>query len=139
LNKITLKYEIDLNFLLIAISSPLKDYRLCYYINKFTPLNLSKSDDHETWSTENDSYYFTKYSYISQLEGTEYYIISNKGVDSGYLLPELRQYDYFLIIKEFIDDLDLKALYKALNTIPDIIVATEIDPYKLKSRENLVF
>jgi hypothetical protein len=139
LNRLTLKYELDLDFILIAITCPLKDYRLCYFINKLTPLNLSKTDDHETWISEEAPYYFPKYAYISPTEGTEFYLIANKGVDAGYLLPELRGSDYFLIIKEFIDDVDLKALYKALNQIPEVAVATEIDPQKLKSKENLVF
>lgn len=139
MNKVTLKYEIDLNFILIAITCPLKDYRLCYYINKLTPLDLRKTEDHETWIADNASLYFTKYSYINTTEETEFYLIANKGIDTGYLLPELRGSDYFLIIKEFIDDTDLKALYRSLNSIPEIVVATEIDPYKLKSKENLVF
>lgn len=139
MNKVTLKYEIDLNFILIAITCPLKDYRLCYYINKLTALDLRKTDDHETWIGDNTSLYFPKYSYINTTEETEFYLIGNKGCDTGYLLPELRGSDYFLIIKEFIDDIDLKAFYKALNEIPYIVVATEIDPQKLKSKENLVF
>jgi hypothetical protein len=139
LNKITLKYEIDLNFILIAITCPLKDYRLCYYINKLASLDLRKTEDHETWVGDNTSLYFPKYSYINTTEETEFYLIGNKGRDTGYLLPELRGSDYFLIIKEFIDDIDLKAFYKALNEIPYIVVATEIDPQKLKSKENLVF
>jgi len=139
LNKVTLKYEIDLNFILIAITCPLKDYRLCYYINKLTWLDLSKTEEHETWNADNTSLHFTKYSYINPTEETEFYLIGNKGIEAGYLLPELRGADYFLIIKEFIDEIDLKALYRALNQIPEIIVATEIDPQKLKSKENLVF
>src|SRR5690554_969215 len=139
LNRITLKYEIDLNFILIAITCPLKDYRLCYYINKLTSLDLRKTEDHETWTGDNTSLYFPKYSYINTTEETEFYLIGNKGLDSGYLLPELRGSDYFLIIKEFIDDIDLKTIYKALNKIQHIVVATEIDPQKLKSKENLVF
>jgi len=139
LNKITLKYEIDLDFLLIAITCPLKDYRLCYYINKYTGLNLEKTDDHETWMSNSASLFFTKYSHINDNTGTEFYLIGNKGIESGYLLPELRGSDYFLIIKEFIDDEDLRNLHKSLNHIPDVVVATEIDPEKLKSKENLVF
>ena len=139
MNKVTLKYEIDLNFILIAITCPLKDYRLCYYINKLASLDLRKTEDHETWIGDNTSLYFPKYSYINTTEETEFYLIGNKSRDSGYLLPELRGSDYFLIIKEFIDDIDLKAFYKALNEIPYIVVATEIDPQKLKSKENLVF
>lgn len=139
MNKITLKYEIDLDFLVIAITCPLKDYRLCYYINKYAGLNLEKTDDHETWAPSSTSLFFTKYVYINENTGTEFYLIGNKGAETGYLLPELRGSDYFLIIKEFIDDEDLKNLHKSINSIPDVVVATEIDPEKLKSKENLVF
>lgn len=139
MNKVTLKYELDLNFTLIAITCHLKDYRLCFYINKLTGSNFIKNDDHELWRSTNHSSFFTKYSYINHFEETESYLIGNKGINGGFLIPEMKGTDYFMIILSHIDEEDLSDLLNALNRIEQIVVASKIDPEKLKSKENLVF
>lgn len=139
MNKITLKYELDLNFTLIAITCPLKDYQLCFHINRSTGLDLVKSEDYEVLVPKSHSLFFTKYSYISSIEETEFYLIGNKGIEGGILIPEAKTTDYFMLIKGFIDDEDFLALINAMNQIKGVAVATEIDVEKLKSKENLVF
>lgn len=140
LNKFTLKYELDLDFVLFAISSPLKDYRLCYFINKNAGLNLSKVDDHEAWLVNTDTpTHFSKFAHLSDESETEFYLIANRGYGGGWLVPEMRQTDYFLLIKNFIDDDDLMALDEGINAIGEVLVAGEIKPEKLKSKENLIF
>lgn len=139
MNKIILKYELDLDFILIAVTSSLRDYQLCFHINRSTGLDFSKKEDHEVWINNNTSHFFTKYSYISSTEETEFYLIGNKGFDGGLLIPEMKLTDYFILIKEFIDEEDLRILLEGINRIEGIVVATEIDVEKLKSKENLVF
>ena len=139
MNKFTLKYELDLNFTLIAITCPLKDYRLCFYINRASGLNLVKNEDHEVWVSKNHSLFFTKYSYISSIEETEFYLLGNKGIDGGILISETKTTDFFLLIRGFIDDEDFLSLMNAINQIDEVLVATEIDLEKIKSKENLVF
>ncbi len=45
LNKLTLKYEPDLDFVLIAITAPLKDYRLCFRINRQLSIDFRRIDE----------------------------------------------------------------------------------------------
>ncbi len=140
MNKVILKYEIDLDFTLIAITSSLKDYRLCYFINKFTELNLAKIDDHEVWMPANKQQVpFSRYADFADESETEYYLLANRGVDGGFLIPEMRHSDYFLIIRNFIDEEDLTLLQDRISDIPEVVVASEISPQKLKSKENLIF
>lgn len=140
MNKVTLKYELDLDFTLIAITSPLKDYRLCYFINKYSGLNLSKIQDHDAWlSASDEQRSFSRYAAISETSETEFYLLANRGNEGGILVPEMRHSDYFLLIRNFIDEEDLDALLSNLNAIPDVVVASEISPQKLKSKENLIF
>ena len=47
LNRKFLKFEIDLDFVLIAVTTSLKDYRVCYLINKALNFNLIKNPDLE--------------------------------------------------------------------------------------------
>lgn len=140
LNKVVLKFELDFDFILIAIACPLKDYRLCHFINKHTGLELRKVKDHQLPAPRAGEWWmFSMYLYLPESVETEYYLISNKGEENGYLIPEMKNTDYFLMIKNFIDEEDLDALVNAINAIPDVVVASEITPDKLKSKENLIF
>ncbi|MGZ3871448.1 MAG: IPExxxVDY family protein [Mucilaginibacter sp.] len=139
LNRKFLKFEIDLDFVLIAITTSLKDYRVCYLINKSLNFNFVKIPDLNV-DINNISHpvFFSIYNYHWEATETDFYFIANKGSD-GYLIPEMRKADYFLLIRNYIDENDLDNLVSALNKIPEIVAAVKIDPKKIKSRENLLF
>lgn len=139
LNRKFLKFEIDLDFVLIAVTTSLKDYRVCYLINKALNFNFTKIQDLEV-DINNDfiPVLFSIYHYSWETTETDFYFIANKGSD-GYLVPEMRKADYFLLIKNYIDENDLDSLISAINKIPEIVTAVKIDPKKVKSRENLLF
>ncbi|HWL00301.1 MAG TPA: IPExxxVDY family protein [Parapedobacter sp.] len=140
MNKVTLKYELDLDFVLIAITSSLRDYRLCYFINKATGLSMNKIADYEIGvppPVKQAS--FSRYADVDEITETEYYLLANRGLDGGILVPEMRHSDYFLIIRNFIDDEDLAALVDNIVEIAEVVAASEISPQKLKSKENLIF
>jgi hypothetical protein len=139
LNKLTLKYELDIDFNLIAITSPLKDYRLCYYINKVTGLDLYKVEDHEIWVESQRPTYFGRYTCEDVNNDTFYFLLNNKGVEGGILIPEMKVTDFFLLVKNAIDEELLQWQITQINNLADVVVASEIDPHKLKSKENLVF
>jgi hypothetical protein len=139
LNRKVLKFEIDLDFVLIAVTTSLKDYRICYYINKCLNFNFTRIDDLALDSHVNGApMLFSLYHYVWESTETDFYFIGNKGSD-GYLVPEMREADYFIMIKNYIDDDDLENMISALNKIPEIVAAVKIDPKKIKSRENLLF
>ena len=140
MNKVTLKYELDLDFVLVAITSSLRDYRLCYFINKVTGLKLHKVADYEIGMPPPvGRASFSRYDDVDEAEETEYYLLANKGADGGLLVPEMRHSDYFLLIRHFIDDEDLTELIDQIVALPDVVAATEVSPQKLKSKENLIF
>ena len=139
LNRKFLKFEIDLDFVLIAVTTSLKDYRICYLINKYLSFNFIKNADLAVDINPGaPSVYFSIYSYNWEDSETDFYFIGNKGSD-GYLIPEMKKADYFLMIKNYIDDNELDSLINRLNKIPEIVAAVKIDPKKIKSRENLLF
>jgi hypothetical protein len=139
LNRKFLKFEIDLDFVLIAVTTSLKDYRICYFINKSLNFNFTRAADLEVDINQADvPVFFSLFKYNWEASETDFYFIANKGSD-GYLIPEMKKADYFLMIKNYIDETDLDALVSALNRIPEIVAAVKIDPKKIKSRENLLF
>ncbi len=139
MNRKYLKFDIDLDFVLIAVTTSLKDYRVCYLINKCLNFNFVRTEDLAV-----DIYqgatpaHFSLFVYKWEASDTDFYFIGNKGPD-GYLISEMKKADYFLLIRNYIDENDLDNIVSALNRIPEIVAAVKIDPKKIKSRENLLF
>ena len=139
LNRKILKFEFDLDFVLVAVTTSLKDYRICFLINKYLNFNFVKTADLAVDLNQSpEPVYFSKYTDHWEASATDFYFIANKGSD-GYLVPEMNKTDYFLMIKNYIDEEDLDRLISGLNKIPEIVAAVKIDPKKIKSRENLLF
>lgn len=139
LNKKFLRFEIDLDFVLIAITTSLKDYRACYLINKFLNFNFVKMPDLSVDIQPGaEPVLFSIYHYKPGENEMDFYFIANKG-SSGFLVPEMKKVDYFLLIKNYIGENELDNLISSLNRITEFVAAVKVDPKKVKSRENLLF
>ncbi|WP_367864898.1 IPExxxVDY family protein [Pedobacter sp. WC2423] len=138
MNKTYLKLSLDLDFVLIAITASLKDYVLCHKINTRLNLNFEKVEDHEVFfNVDEPALAFSKYNFYIEQGDNDFFILSNRSSE-GFLIPEMNKVDYFMIIQGYIDKEDLDYIISGLNKLPDIQVAAQIDPLKLKSNENLV-
>lgn len=133
-----LKLDFDFDFVLIAITSQLKDYRLCHQINLNTKTDFRKIDDLALNFKADLFKYHARYLHKIANSDCQFYLLANKGSD-GLLIPEMREVDYFIIIKEFIDEEDLQLFLTRLKLVKDIQAAVEINPERLKSKENLLF
>jgi hypothetical protein len=51
----------------------------------------------------------------------------------------MNKVDYFVMIKNFIDEEDLNHWLSSIKKIQEVLAAVELDPKKLKSKENLLF
>ena len=138
MNKTYLKLSLDLDFVLIAITAAVKDYILCHKINKSLEFDFEKTDDHEVYyNIDEDPLSFSRFYYFVEQGEIEYFLVNNRNPE-GFLIPEMNKVDFFLIIQQYIDKEDLNFILTRLNKLPDIQVAAQIDPLKLKSKENLV-
>ncbi|EOR95894.1 hypothetical protein ADIARSV_0907 [Arcticibacter svalbardensis MN12-7] len=138
LNKFTLKYELDLDFVLIAVTSSLKDYLLCFKINRQIFTDFARIEDLSVHLTNIGDVFFSRYYYQLPESETDLFLLANKGTE-GYLIPEMKNVDYFILIKNYMDENDLEFIIEGLNKLPDILNATEVSPQKIKSIENLIF
>lgn len=157
-----LDFELELDFSLIGISSSLRDYRLCHFVYKSTGLALVRGKenyiDHKGYMKEKDKdemdyhivfektkqkktikSHYTIYRYCDDNFEFEYYLISNKSIEGSILVPELPNFDYFLMVKNYINQEDLDLLIDDLKTINEVLLVKELDPTALKSKENLIF
>lgn len=137
MNKKFLKKELDLDFYLLSITSALKDYQIAFLVNKQLNINFKKIDDLLIETLEGKENYFSLYHYKNLME-KDFYIIANKSVD-GILISEMRETNYFFMLKNFYDKDDINLFINKMKTIKEVQMVVKIDPQKLKSKENLIF
>lgn len=138
-SKLILKYEPDIDFVLIAITCPLKEYLLAFKVNNLLNVDFVRIADLSLESPlSGESVYFARYNYHIEDSGADFFLIANKGTE-GYLIPEMKKSDYFVLIRDCRDAEYIEEFIEGLNKIQDIVMAIDVKPEKLKSKENLIF
>jgi hypothetical protein len=127
-----LEIELECDFELVGISCHLRDYRLCWTLNKMLDINLVRTEEGAV--TEHGN--FTMYQDKSEDIRTEITLLVNRS-NNGWFIPEQRQADYLLLLRDnalwSIDE-----LLQMLRDHAQILTAYAIDPNALKSKENLL-
>lgn len=80
--------------------------------------------------------YHPEYTYYNDLTHTAYHLIKNK--TNGLFIPEHKQVDYFLLIRENVN-IDVNRLVSTLRNIDHVLTAFRIDPESLRCRERLIY
>ena len=68
----------------------------------------------------------------------EFFLITNK-CHGQYLVPEVKEADYFFMVKGNCPDHDRRDIISQLKKEPTILTFFEIKPETLKSKQNLIF
>ncbi|MFI5219875.1 MAG: IPExxxVDY family protein [Bacteroidia bacterium] len=133
--KIDFSFEYD--FLLFAIVCSQKDYRLCFELNQRLKINLKREEDVSLIidSHQNRSN-FSNYYYRSKLS-EHYRVINNKG-QAGSFIPESKNIDYFLQVKNMQSRDSSGNILQHLKKIEIISGVYEIEASKLKSADNFL-
>jgi hypothetical protein len=140
MKKSKLQIEPDFDFKLLGIVSPIREYRMAWLINQELELNLVKADDLELEFLNAEKLEIAQY-FLSLPHGF-IQLLKNKAINStqslAYLIPELKNLDYFLLIQDETEELDLINFVKKLSRNPLVQSIVRIDISKLKSKENLL-
>lgn len=137
MSKFSLEIEEDFDFFMLGICSHIKDYRLCWEINHEMDIDLIKDQNLEV--VENgEQRSFTFNAFEGGDSPNDYYLIGNKS-EYGYLVPEEKTCDYFMIIKGPMSSEHEKEIVKTLNASKNILTCYRIEPLNLKSKNNLIF
>lgn len=139
--KLTLNIQPDFEFDLLAIASPLRDYRLAYFINKHTTLTLERTPDIELNDPKSRSQaWYCRYQYYDYMDRIVFYLLGNHSITGNqYLLPELKQFDYLLMAKGDCSQKPLRPFASSIRNITQVQTLIEANPVTLPSRYNLVF
>lgn len=152
-----LEIEYDYDFVLIGVSSHDKDYRLCWRLNKDLNLKLAIQPSFEIKNKKQKTpSFFSFYLYENKELFTEYAVIANMSEtkqaensannlfgeinsDSDILIPEQKQFNYFVIIRGEMENEEVDEFIRNLKEIENIQTAVRIDVKSLRSKQNLIF
>ncbi len=158
--KHTLEIEYDFDFILVGISSHEKDYRFCWRLNNAFKLNLVKQEPLEIKNKKQKTpSFFSFYLFRDKEMFTDYVVLANTSEnkelitketnlfgelnntesDTDFLLPELKQFNYFYIIKGDLSDDEVENSISKIKEIENVQTAIRIDVKSLRSKQNLVF
>ncbi len=147
-------FEYDHNYTLIGIHSTLEDFRIAYFLNKNLNTNLKRFKNDLDFPSKKCSFSLFIYENVSTF--TSWSLIANKYVfvnsvrsndnnlfkeesKTSFLISEKKQVDYFIKINGNIDQIFLQNILSKINNTHNIITSYPIDPYDLKSKDNLIF
>jgi len=140
MKKAKLQIEPTFDFELLGIVSPIREYRMAWLVNQELELNLIKADDLELEFLNAEKLEIAQY-FLSLPHGF-IQLLKNKALNSAqqlaYLVPELKNLDYFLLVQDETEQLDLSNFMEKLSRNPLVQSIVRIDISKLKSKENLL-
>ncbi len=122
----------------IGIVTSLKDYKLAWSINQHLKINLVMQPSLAFEFIKGKNLSVVNFNFKS--EARQIRLIKNRGIieNSGYLIPELLNFDFFLMINEENNRI-IEAEVEYLSTIEEIVYCKLIDLPKLKSKDNFIF
>jgi len=132
--KISLNTNYFEDYQLLAIVSTLKDYTLAFFINKQFDLYLKKYDD-LCVSDKGESY-----SWFYYKQGTKYmscFLIGNNH-SKRKLIPALKNYDFFFLIKDATDGELVQAMVAGLRNIQNVIGVFEQNMSSINGMDVLI-
>jgi len=136
--KNTIEIEYDFNFHLWGIVSTLRDYQMCWELNKALKIKLTREPDIEISDARKGKYMlFSLFRYYDEMDKCTYHLMSNKYYKE-LLLPEIKDADYFLRFSGEVPIDYIEHVTKSLKGISKIIAVIPLEPAGLKSRNNLV-
>ena len=148
------------DFFIIAIHTPLEDYRLAYFLNLNLEIFLSKNKNEVESQVKEGKTSFARFTFEDKKNFINWDLVQNKNEielsenninqdlfsgfknkfsASTYLLPEYKKVDYFLKIENAENEIDINKIVSKINSIESVKMVYAIDSENIKSKNNLIF
>jgi len=142
MSKNRLAVEYDFSFDLIAITASVKEHKLAWTLNRDLTLNLVKADNIEIVFLEDKLMSISNFINVREFQTIR--LLQNRAENleenfNAFLIPELRNFDYFILIDDESDTFDLNSFITKIKQIPFMQFVVSVDTKSLKSKENLIF
>lgn len=124
--------------ILLGISSHENDYRLSWSINEHLGYKFTKTDNYQSFHQRlNINQEFSTYIFVDEEEENTYRLISNR-CDNGFLLDELKNIDFLLLIDTHNTNFDTAGLLSKIRAVPFISAIFKIDSNTLKNKKRII-
>ncbi len=132
---LSFEYDLTEEYQAIAISSHLKDYKLCWNLNNILHTDLRKKEDLAFASKKSPLEKYSFYYHYDQDQRCFYYLLSNKK-NNSLILEKMQQADYILLIKGFFQPEQINRIIQNLKKTTNILTAFIIDTSKIQKEMN---
>jgi len=123
---------------IIAINSPLRDYRLTYFINKAAGITLVKSEDLPVFfEKEGREYLYPLFTCYESNLRIHYYLIGNNHI-GGKMCPDYKQADYLMLLHSPDESGHAAEIITRVKTITGIQIAMKADLAKIRNLEGIM-
>jgi hypothetical protein len=140
MKKTKLFVEPAFDFELLGLVSPVKDYKMAWLINRDLNLDLVRSEDVKIEFVASPKLEISQF-FLSLPHGF-IQLLKNKALNTSqqlaYLIPELRNLDYFLLVQDQTQQLSISDFMDHLGKNPLIQSVVKLDVSKIKSKDNLL-
>ena len=123
----------------IGVVSTLKDYKLAWSINQVFNIELALQPPIVMEFLKAPDLVIT--NFLFEDEFCAYRLLRNRGNDlnSGYLIPELVNFDYFILLTGEEEILPDQTVIDQLRNVNGISFFQQIDVNRLRSKDNFIF
>ena len=137
--KKAISFDEEFNGLLLGLASQVKEYQLSWHLNRTLNIHLKRGNDIEIiQKKKNKTSVFSLYRYEDVLDRWKVFVVSNKYLGE-FLIPEVRQADYFFIINGDVSVQRSDEIHLRLKNNPVIQMIMKLEYKNLKSKRNLIF
>ena len=133
-----LDFVTEYDFLLLGIYCAYRDYKLCFELNKVLELSFEKKEDFEMKLEKKGSAGQFPVFFAENTDEEEYFVIGNKG-SNGLLIPELKQVDYFVLVRNNTRYTTTDSLIEDIKPIKIISSVVKYNPEELKSGDSFLY
>lgn len=133
--KFKLDIEADPEVTLIAISSHVNDYRLCWALNRKLGISLCRRAQDIADAGPEQPAHYSVFDHLDEASQAMYTLINNHGTQ-GVLLKDQRQADFFLLVDETAPVPPTELLDQVRNT-EFVLTAFPLDARQLRGAHKL--
>lgn len=142
MGKAKLFVDYNFNFDCYGIITQEKEYRVAWLINKKLGIHLVKDDDIKMQFLNQN--YARISNFLFETQHSQLRLIKNKADDFSnfkyaYLMPEISDFDYLLIVKGNERDYTEEAVKDVLGSTLEFQFVKKFDPDGFKLKDNLIF
>lgn len=135
--KLQLTQPTDEEYLMIGVSSSLKDYQLSYYLNKHFQTFFKKMPDIPFYNKNGEIGQFAFYHFYDENLRLDYYLFANKS-SKAMAVSAYPHFEFFMLFKLSCCQVPVNEILKEMRRVPHINAALQIPLQKLKTFDELL-